>query len=63
LYDLRRDFNFYVSGKEPADIEEEALAKFLEQIDWILQDELKAWLRLREEITPMGGQTPTIHIS
>jgi hypothetical protein len=49
LYDLERDFNFYITGLDKDKIDPKVFNKMVERYDKILANDLKAWLKMRED--------------
>jgi len=47
LKDLQRDILFWRSGKDPEDIDVEILDTFKLKLDYILEDTLKYWMKVR----------------
>ena len=52
LYALQADLKFYVAGLEEPEIDMNSLERFRNRYERILRDDLKAWLKLREESAP-----------
>jgi hypothetical protein len=48
LYKLQRDFRFYKSGVEPAEISNTTLERFKNRLDEIMDNDLRNWLKLRD---------------
>jgi hypothetical protein len=59
LKNLKRAFEFYIEGREEDEISEVELSIFMEQLNDILQDDLKDWLRLREDVSS-SSETPKL---
>lgn len=57
LQDLKRAFEFYVEGRDENEISEAELAVFMKQLNEILQEDLKDWLKLREDV-PSSSKIP-----
>lgn len=53
LYDLKRNLSFYISGLEQGEINSERIDEYLFSFHQILNDDLNAWLKLREESPPV----------
>ena len=49
LFALERDLSLYIAGTEQAEIDPKVLNRLADRYDRILADDLKAWLKLREE--------------
>jgi hypothetical protein len=49
LYEVRRDLGLSVAGAEDGDIDSQTLDRLVGRYDGILDDDLKAWLKLRED--------------
>ncbi|ESA38559.1 hypothetical protein N836_31980 [Leptolyngbya sp. Heron Island J] len=47
---LKRISEFYIRGREECEINEQKLAIFMEDLNEILQEDLNAWLKMREDI-------------
>lgn len=47
LKDLQRDLRFWASGLDPEAIEPKSLDSFKRRLDFILQDTLKYWMKIR----------------
>ena len=47
LKDLRRDLDYAVAGSKDGELDGEILKGFKARLDAVLDDSLKAWLRLR----------------
>ncbi len=52
LYALKADLNFYVAGLQDSEMDNKLLVKFMNRYQHILQEDLKAWLKLREGSMP-----------
>lgn len=48
LMELKREVDFYSSGCKTEDISEERLNKYMNELQQILKDDIKQWLRIRE---------------
>lgn len=48
LLELKREVEFYSSGFENDDISEEKLNKYMDELQQILREDIKQWLRIRE---------------
>lgn len=48
LMELKREVEFYSSGCKTEDISEERLNKYMNELQQILKDDIKQWLRIRE---------------
>ena len=49
LYDLERDFNLYIAGLDKDKVDPKVFNKLTERYDRILTNDLKAWLKMRED--------------
>ncbi len=57
LYDLKRDLTFWVSGADMTEIGVDLLAQFKGRLSTILEEDLKSWLKLREQAIPKAEET------
>lgn len=53
LQELRRKLEFYTAGTEPEQISEIKLNEFLDELQQILKDDMKQWLRIREKVNSL----------
>jgi hypothetical protein len=60
LLELKRELVFYISGMEPSDIDGKTLEKYLLQFESILKDDLKEWVKLREQSVSIQENTPAV---
>ena len=51
LRELRRKIEFYSAGCDPADFSEKKLNEFLHELQKISKDDIKEWLRIRENVS------------
>jgi hypothetical protein len=49
LYGLRTDLNYSTAGLPESEIDVKALDRFMRRYERILQDDLKSWLKMRQE--------------
>ena len=54
LRSLKAELDFAGAGLEGEQMDESSLKKFMRRYENILQDDLKAWLKLREDELPSG---------
>ena len=52
LCELQRDLKLYVAGSDQNEIDTKTLDKLVNRYHRILADDLKAWLKLREDYSP-----------
>lgn len=50
LKELKRELEFYSAGCVPEDISQDKLNKYMNQLQKILKDDIKQWLRIRERV-------------
>ena len=53
LYELRAELKYATAGLEESEIDIKILDKFMRQYERILKDDLKSWLKLRQDNSPL----------
>lgn len=54
LYALRSELNFVTAGVEESEIDIKSLERFLRRYERILQDDLRSWLKMRQDNSSLG---------